>query len=159
VAPIAPAVGVDEKLPPSPIVLGLKMMTYTAPTMKLSLTPYEDPTHYNLPSTTKRNYQGHWPSATSKMLLDLTATKGLGDIQAGHLSWANVPHVLVIAGDNDRAVPLTAIESVYAALQSEQKQLLVIPKAYDLLFQSKPAKNITNALFDWIEQALTTVAS
>jgi alpha-beta hydrolase superfamily lysophospholipase len=55
---------------------------------------------------------------------------------------------------------LSVIESVYVAQQSEKKHLLVIPKAgHDLLFQSKPDKKITNGLFDWIEQALNTVAS
>ena len=160
VAPIAPAVGVDSNmLPPSPVVLGLKIMAYMAPAVKLSLTPYEDPTHYNLPSSTQRNYKGHWPLATSKMLLDLTATKALGDIQAGNVSLSKVPSVLVIAGDRDQAVPLPAIESFYAALTSETKQLMVVPKAgHDLLFQSKSAKKITKALFDWMEQSLSLLS-
>ena len=158
VAPIAPAAGVDPNMvPPAPIVAGLNIMAYLAPTSKLRLTPYEDPSHYNLPSSTVRNYKGHWPLATSKMLLDLTSKRVPGDVEKGLLSLQNIPNVLVLAGEKDQAVPLSSIERLYEGIRCPTKRLIVIPKAgHDLLFQRKPAQKITKELFDWMEQCLAS---
>jgi alpha-beta hydrolase superfamily lysophospholipase len=156
VAPIAPSVGVDPSiLPPRPLIYGLSVLAYVAPKLKVSLAPYEDPSHYNCPSTTKRNYQGHWPLATSKMLLDLTATKAPRDIQQGKLSLSKVPCVLVIAGAKDIAVPLDSIQTFYKHVECDNKQLKQLPQAgHDPLFESESANEVTKTLFDWIDQSL-----
>eukprot|EP00554_Chaetoceros_debilis_P014242 CAMPEP_0194121698 /NCGR_PEP_ID=MMETSP0150-20130528/48009_1 /TAXON_ID=122233 /ORGANISM="Chaetoceros debilis, Strain MM31A-1" /LENGTH=251 /DNA_ID=CAMNT_0038814239 /DNA_START=15 /DNA_END=770 /DNA_ORIENTATION=- len=66
VATIAPAVGVDPRaVPPTVIVQCLKCIAYLAPAAQIPLTPLEDPTHYDCPKTTERNFAGHWPLATS----------------------------------------------------------------------------------------------
>ena len=156
VAPVAPAAGVDPKVvPPSPLVLGLNILAYVAPSSKLSLTPYEDPSHYSLPMSTQRNYTGHWPLATSKMLLDLTSTRFPGDVEKGLLALPKVPNVLVLAAEKDQAVPLSSIERMYENIACPKTKLVVIPKAgHDLLFQRKPAQKIVKELFDWMEQCL-----
>ena len=45
----------------------------------------EHPDHYAMPKTSTRNFRGHWPLSTSKMLLDLTSTRVAGDVASGAL--------------------------------------------------------------------------
>ena len=74
VVPICPAVGVQPAAVPDCLtVRALSCLAYIAPAATVPLTPLEDPTHYNCPPNTERNYSGHWPLSTSKMLLDVTS--------------------------------------------------------------------------------------
>ena len=153
-APIAPAVGMDPRmLPPSVLVYGLRALAFVAPTLQVSLTPYEDSSHYNCPSTTNRNFQGNWPLVTSKMLLDATSQRIPNDIKDGNkLTLSHITSVLVIVGEKDQVVPLAAIESFHTTVQSPNKDILKLKRAgHDLLFQAKSSQQIGKALFEWIQ--------
>ena len=85
------------------------------------MTPLEDPSHYNCPSTTIRNFSGHWPLATSKLLLDITSHIVPSDIQSGTLNLVKAlatiaekrtsptPIITVVSGDKDPVVPIEAV--------------------------------------------------
>jgi pimeloyl-ACP methyl ester carboxylesterase len=120
IAPIAPAVGVaPQAVPHWSIVGGLQALACLAPTLQIpSLTPYEDPSHYNCPSNTQRNFTGHWPLATCRTLLELTSHRGPNDIATpGLLTLKSTPDVLVIAGAQDHVVPLRCIQDFYQQVE------------------------------------------
>ena len=180
-ATICPAVGVDErKLPSTPIILGLSILSYLAPTLQVSLTPLEDPSAYKCPADTKRNFEGHWPLATSKMLLDVTSSKVESDVKSKRISLKAVGAVLMFAGEFDDVVPLKSIKGFYDAVQSDDKKFIEIPKAgkwhmvhgcafygikiartkticlpkgHDMMFYKSTSKLVTDALFQWIESS------
>lgn len=153
IAPVAPAVGMNPKmLPPSVLVYGLKALAFMIPTLQVSLTPYEDPSHYNCPENSTRNFTGHWPLATSKMLLDVTSETIPTDIASGKLQLAKVPSVLVIAGASDAVVPVSAIQSFYEGAKASHKDIVELKKTgHDLMFQNKSSDAICTALFEWIQ--------
>jgi alpha-beta hydrolase superfamily lysophospholipase len=158
IALIAPAVGVaPEAVPHWTIVGGLQALASLVPTLQVpSLTPYEDPSHYNCPSNTQRNFTGHWPLATCRTLLDVTSHRVPNDIATpGQLTLKSTPNVLVIAGARDSVVPLQCIQEFYQKVESTNKHLKVVSRAgHDLLFQPKFSKQITQALMDWIQRCL-----
>ncbi|CAB9520767.1 Putative lysophospholipase [Seminavis robusta] len=116
IAPIAPAMGVaPQAVPHWTLVSGLQALACIGPTWQIpSVTPYEDASHYNCPSSTQRNFTGYWPLATCKMLLDLTSQRVPNDIATpGRLALKMTPNVLVIAGKRDYVVPLSCIQDFY----------------------------------------------
>jgi len=153
VVSFSPAVGVDpQAVPPTFIVNCLKMMSCIAPSATISLTPLEDPSHYNCPEDTNRNYAGHWPLCISKMLLDLTSNKVPNDLNGGKLNLRNVPSVLIITGANDNVVPLSSVEACNEAIKSRNKKIISISKAgHDLLIEMSSATKAVQELFDFIK--------
>lgn len=152
VAPVAPAIGVDARaVPPAPIVQCLKLLSYFAPAAQVPFTPLEDPSNYNCPVDSKRNFTGHWPLSTSKMLLDLTSNRVNKDRLEGNLSLKHVDNVFIITGEQDMVVPTEPISSFHEEIKSSQKDFFVVPNAgHDLLFEEKSSKIVVDALFDWI---------
>jgi len=157
VVPLVPAVGVNPKAIPSYyIIQALKILAYIAPRLQPSLTPLEDPGKYNCPPDTKRNFAGHWPLATSKLLLDVTSSKVRTDlirknISGGKLDFTDVPSVLVIAGEDDDMVPFEAVKTFYDAITPEVKEIVVVPKAgHDLMTVQPCCDQATSALFRWL---------
>jgi alpha-beta hydrolase superfamily lysophospholipase len=152
VAPICPAVGVDARAIPSSIVTScLSLLACVAPSAQIPLTPLEDPNHYNCPKTTTRNFSGHWPLSTSKMLLDVTTFRVTSDIEHGELSLSNVKHVIVFLAENDTVVPMQSITNLFESLTSINKKLIRIPHAgHDIMFQNSSSQHVSNILFEWI---------
>lgn len=153
-APIVPAVGVDPSAVPSaPIVMGLQLLALIAPSAQVPLTPLEDPTSYNCPSDTSRNFIGHWPLSTSKMLLDVTSNRVKTDLEEGNISLDGVPRVLFICGEDDLVVPFDAAKYFYEAVKPVHKQMLSVPKyGHDMMYHEVSAKIVLDALFEWINQ-------
>ena len=155
-APIAPAIGVDHRAVPSaPIVQCLKFLSCIAPAAQIPLTPLEDPTHYNCPSDSRRNFSGHWPLSTSKMLLDISSSRVDKDRKDGKLSLRQVDNVFIIAAEKDQVVPIEPISSFYKEIEIDpaQKSFFPVPNSgHDLLFQRKSSKLVVVALFDWIDR-------
>mmetsp|Transcript_26721 Transcript_26721/g.40928 ORF Transcript_26721/g.40928 Transcript_26721/m.40928 type:complete len:390 (-) Transcript_26721:162-1331(-) len=160
-APIAPAVGVDPRaVPPSIVVGALKMLSALAPSSQIPLTPLEDPSHYNCPKDSTRNFSGHWPLATSKMLLDVTSRRVSEDQQETEqiLSLADVPSLLIFAGEDDMVVPHDCIQAFYEKAQTVDKELIVVPNAgHDIMFQSSKGKVVTTKMFEWIQSRVTAI--
>jgi alpha-beta hydrolase superfamily lysophospholipase len=153
VAPIAPAVGVHPSVVPSlPIVTCLTLLSWLAPSLQTPFTPLEDPTQYNCPSNSVRNFSGHWPLSTSKMLLDVTSKKVPSDIAQGKLALTQVPNILLVSGHEDVVVPIEAVESFYNAVKSKNKLFMKVSNAgHDLMFQHSSADKIVAAIMDWME--------
>lgn len=153
VAPICPAVGVDDRAIPSAIVSScLSLLACIAPSAQISLTPMEDPSHYNCPKTTTRNFHGNWPLSTSKMLLDVTTFRAKSDIEHGNLSLSNVKNAIVILAENDTVVPPQSIMDLFESLKSVNKKLIQIPRAgHDILSSSQ---HVANILFEWIDSTM-----
>ena len=151
-APIAPAVGVDPRaVPPTAIVQCLRMLAYIAPATQVPFTPLEDPTNYNCPADSNRNFSGHWPLATSKMLLDVTSNIVASDLKDGKLSLDSIGSVLTFAAEEDEVVPKTSIKAFHDAIKPGDKDLLMVPKAgHDLMCHEASSKVVTQALFAWI---------
>ena len=149
---LAPAVGVDAAVvPPSPVVQCLRILSCVSPSAQTPFTPYEDPTHYNCPENTNRNFSGHWPLATSKMLLDVTSNTIPNDIMEGKLSLENVGAVVVIAGEKDNVVPVVAVENFYNAVNATKKELVRIKNAgHDLMFRKSSSDVAVQKIFDMI---------
>jgi alpha-beta hydrolase superfamily lysophospholipase len=158
IATIAPAVGVaPQAVPHWTIVAGLKALAWLAPALQVpSLTPYEDPSQYNCPSNTQRNFMGHWPLATCRTLLEVTSHRVPNDNAThGVLTLKNISNMLVIAGAKDPIVPLQCIQDFYEQVESTNKVIKVVQRAgHDLLFQPKYSKQVTQALMDWLETSL-----
>lgn len=153
VAPIAPAVGVHPSVVPSvPIVTFLSLLSTLAPSLQTPFTPLEDPTHYNCPSDSVRNFSGHWPLSTSKMLLDVTSKKVPHDIVQGKLALAQVPNLFLISGEKDDVVPMEAVELFYNPTKSENRMFMKVTNAgHDLMFQDSSADKIVSAVMDWMK--------
>lgn len=151
-APIAPAIGVDPRAVPSaPIVQCLKLLSCVAPAAQVPLTPLENPTKYNCPADTERNFAGHWPLSTSKMLLDVTSNRVDSDRKNGILSLQDMDNVFIIAGENDTTVPIEPIASFHDEIKCSQKKFFPVPNAgHDLLFEKKSSRVVVETLFDWI---------
>ena len=156
ILPIAPAVGVDpDAIPPYLIVQALKLIAFVAPSASLPLTPLEDPTSYNCPKYTKRNYSGHWPLATSKMLLDVTSNRVINDIESGSLSLEKLKCMLVIFGKDDDVVPANDIQTFFDSMKPLHKELVSIEKAdHGLMSISKHNKVAAGAMFKFIRESL-----
>ena len=154
--PICPAVGVDSAAVPDCLtVSALSCLAYMAPAATIPLTPLEDPTHYNCPPETNRNYSGHWPLSTSKMLLDVTSQRVPNDLSNGQLSLSRVPSLLVIAGEKDLIVPYESVSTFYEEVLPEEKKCIVIPNAgHDLLFHRSSSNTATSEIFSWIASIL-----
>jgi len=154
VVPICPAVGVDPNVIPSmPIIQCLRLISFIAPAAQTSFTPLEDPTHYNCPSDSQRNFSGHWLLSTSKMLLDATSRKVPKDIKEGKLTLSSVGAILLISGGKDNVVPIDTVKLFYNAVKAENSQFMIVRNAgHDLLFKASSAKKVMNALFDWIAE-------
>ena len=154
--PIAPAVGVQpDAVPPFVIVQALKLIAFVVPSASLPLTPLEDPSSYNCPKNTKRNYSGHWPLATSKMLLDVTSKRVTNDIQSGSLSLEKLKAMLVIFGKDDDVIPAEDIQTFFDSMKPSHKELVSIEKAdHGLMSISKHNKVAANAIFKFIRESL-----
>jgi hypothetical protein len=144
-------VGVDSnKVPSAPIVLALSILSTIAPSLQISLTPLEDPASYNCPSDSERNFSGHWPLGTSKMLLDVTSTKVKSDVKTRKVSLKSVDNVLVFAGEKDDVVPFDSVKSFHDAISPSGKDFVSVNAGHDMMFFEESAKVVTSALFDWI---------
>ena len=150
VIPVTPAIGVkSEALPPCYIVSLLSLASRLVPSANPPLTPLEDPSHYNCPSNTARNYAGHWPLATSKMLLDLTAYQVPSDVNSKtKLTLRNAGKVLLLVGGKDHVIPMESVHAFYDQVQSKQKDILVLKKAgHDLLVDQRSTQAALEFLF------------
>lgn len=98
----SPAVGVDPSVvPPKHIVGALSVASWIVPSVGIQgATPTEDPTSYNCPSWTKRNFVGAWPLGTSKLLLDATSTILPYAIETGSLNLLVPPPTTARAATN-----------------------------------------------------------
>jgi alpha-beta hydrolase superfamily lysophospholipase len=116
---ISPAVGVNPAfLPPQPVVACLTVLAAVMPSVGF-MTPVEDPSHYNCPSWTTRNFSGPWPLQTSKYLLDLHRIVSK-DLQMGTLHLRKLPEILVISGSKDPVVPMEAVTLFVKGIQQNQ---------------------------------------
>jgi alpha-beta hydrolase superfamily lysophospholipase len=151
VAAIAPAVGVDErKIPSAPITFGLSLLATIAPAMQLSLTPHEDPSSYSCPPNSSRNFSGHWPLATSKMLLDVTTFKVKNDLENGAISLSSTDRVLIFAGKTDETVPFDVLTGFYDTISPKQKHLIPVGGGHDMMTFKSSSDEVTKALFEWV---------
>jgi len=151
VAAIAPAVGVDKnKVPSAPITLGLSLLSFVAPSAQFPITPLEDPSSYSCPSGSKRNFSGHWPLVTSKMLLDVTTFKVKNDLENGALSLSSTDKVLIFGGVIDKNVPFDTIHGFFSAIRPKKKQLISVGGGHDMMIYESSSLEVTNALFEWI---------
>jgi len=162
VAPMNPAVGVHPNAIPSNfIVQALKILAYIAPRSQPPLTPLEDPVQYNCPRDSMRNFSGHWPLATSKLLLDITSNRVQNDLNRkdsdeGKLDLAGVPSVLIIAGEEDDIVPIQTVQNFYNKLAPKEKEFVAVPDAGHNLMTGPPSSHVaTTALFRWIERIVS----
>lgn len=153
VIPIAPAVGLDKRaIPPFIITQALSLLAYFAPNSQIPLTPFEDPSHYNCPQDTERNFKGHWPLSTSKMLLDLTSYRVSKDLNEDKLTLMDVNNVLIIAGKTDHAVPLEEIKKCHERLMPKKKTLVIVPRVgHDLLFAQASSAFVCKTIFDFVQ--------
>jgi len=162
VAPLNPAVGVHPNAVPSYyIIQALKLLAYIAPRSQPPLTPLEDPVKYNCPKGTERNFSGHWPLATSKLLLDITSNRVTKDLNRDEsdgekLDLAGVPSVLIIAGEEDDVVPIESVRNFYYKLASKEKEFVAVPEGGHDLMTGPPSSHVaTTALFRWIEKIVS----
>ncbi|OEU05940.1 hypothetical protein FRACYDRAFT_257324 [Fragilariopsis cylindrus CCMP1102] len=134
---ISPAVGIDPKVVPSSFILStLSILSLVIPSIGF-MTPIEDPSHYNCPSTTKRNYAGSWPLGTSKLLLDITSIIVPNDIQNGTLNLMMVRRnkkkkqqyntvvpttIMIISGDKDPVVPIEAVRNFVSTMMTQNQE-------------------------------------
>jgi alpha-beta hydrolase superfamily lysophospholipase len=152
VAPICPAVGVDPSaVPGCMVVQALTYLALIAPAATVPLTPLEDPTHYNCPPDTKRNYSGHWPLGTSKMLLDVTSTRVPKDLSNNASFLSGVASMLVITGEVDEIIPCEAVTTFYERVVPQKKRIITIPHAgHDLMCFMPSSKIATSEIFAWM---------
>ena len=151
VAAIVPAVGVDQRnIPSAPIVFGLSILAAIVPTMQLSLTPHEDPSSYSCPNSSTRNFSGHWPLATSKMLLDVTTFKVKNDLENGALSLSSIDKVLIFGGEMDDMVPFDVLKVFYHTISPKKKHMVSVGGGHDMMSFKSSSDEVTKALFEWI---------
>jgi len=161
---ISPAVGVDPNvLPPPYIVRSLSLLSWIMPAVGF-MTPSEDPSHYNCPASTKRNFKGHWPLGTSKFILDVTSEIVPHDVQGGALnltSDSGLPTVVIISGDKDPVIPIQVVRDFVQIMLKQQNylnsiELIEIPRGdHGLLAQpvahaSKTKKKTTKAAIEHV---------
>mmetsp|Transcript_27683 Transcript_27683/g.51938 ORF Transcript_27683/g.51938 Transcript_27683/m.51938 type:complete len:400 (-) Transcript_27683:881-2080(-) len=129
---LSPAVGINAAaVPPPSILTCLSVLAKVIPSVGF-LTPVEDPSHYNCPPWTKRNFAGSWPLKTSKQMLDITQ-RVPKDVREGTLNMRNVPFVTVISGSKDPIVPLEAVKTFVEAILEHR------PSSNESNEQSAPA--------------------
>lgn len=159
VALIAPAVGVDAKALPGPITLNaLKLASCITPTTTISLTPMSDPISYAAPKNSTRNYHGHWPLATSHMLVDITSGSIKTDIENGILTMNKVNSLIVFSGAADEVVPFESVKEFFESINAREKALINVPgEGHDLMYQSVSATEIVNQIFQWMELRMWAV--
>jgi len=127
---LCPAVGVDPAVVPPPyVVTALSALSWMMPAVGIEgATPTGDPTHYNCPPWTQRNFEGAWPLATSKLLLDVTSKRVPGDVESGALNLLltkattakTLKHaIMVISGGKDSVVPIQAVRSFVDGMQAK----------------------------------------
>ena len=121
---LSPAVGVDPLVVPPPIVVTcLSILSFVLPSVGIEgATPTEDPSHYNCPPWTRRNFRGAWPLGTSKILLDVTSNRVPNDVESGLLNLLipKVKHTIrVISGAKDPVVPFQAVQNFVHQMQSK----------------------------------------
>ena len=157
VATICPAVGVDPRVVPSePVVFALSVLSGIAPSLQVALTPFEDPSSYSCPPDTDRNFEGHWPLATSKMLLDVTSKMVKADLVTGKLSLKSANNVLTIAGKKDHTVPFDVVKAFHDFVSPTSKEFFPANAGHDMMFRENSAKVATDRLFSWIASILGT---
>lgn len=150
---ISPAVAVDPAAVPSaPVVLGLRALAWWAPAATLDalgLTPLEDPSHYECPRGSKRNYSGRWPLASSKMLLDVCL--GVPADQAAGRLTMDCP-LLVLCGDADDFIPAGALRRFVdaAAAPAADKELRVVAGGHALLCEAR-GEQLAGEVMAWLE--------
>ena len=155
---LAPAVGVDARaVPPAPVVGLLKLASYVAPEATFGLTPREEPTHYASPPESERNFRGHWPLATSRMLLDVTSRRVTADLAARALK-VDFP-VYAIHGRKDRVVPLAAVAAFRRDAGLPDSALLAVPLAgHDLLVDPATGPSASQKAAAWLERRFFSAA-
>ena len=128
---LAPAVGVDARAVPPPLVVSaLRVASFLAPQSSFSMTPREEPRVYAVPADSDRNFCGFWPLATSRMLLDTTSGRVARDLESGALRLGDGDRLLVVHGKQDYVVPIRAVaDFVKAAGKPLQDALCAVPKA------------------------------
>lgn len=156
-AAIAPAVGVDPRAVPSCLLVeALKMLATVAPSAGI-MTPVEDPSHYSCPKESKRNFCGHWPLATSKMLLEVTSKKVRAD-QSSESLQLDIPALILFAPSEDEVVPLEALQDFYGAAKTKEKEFVEVPQAgHGLMFEESTANFVTEKLFLWLTSRLDEI--
>jgi len=148
---LAPAVGVEARvLPGLAVRSALRFLSAVAPAAVLPLTPSEDPTRYNYPPGSTRNYSGHWPLATSRMLLDLTSGQVEEDQAASRLLLRRP--LLVVSGTKDHIVPFQQVEAFFGRATAADKELLRVPGAgHDLTVNGKYAHRVVDKIFAFLQ--------
>lgn len=127
---LCPAVGVDPAVvPPSYVVTALSALSWMMPAVGIEgATPTEDPSHYSCPPWTQRNFEGAWPLATSKLLLDVTSKRVPGDVESGALNLllrkattakALKHAIVVITGGKDPVVPIQAVRAFVDGMRAK----------------------------------------
>jgi alpha-beta hydrolase superfamily lysophospholipase len=157
---ICPAVGISSNsIPPPYLVMGLRLLSWFLPSAGI-LTPYEDPNHYACPPSSTRNFEGHWPLATSKMLLDLISQKIQDDQKRtpkdnAMLTLENVPSVLILAGERDPIIPMESVRVFVEKLYLEDKTLSVIPEGdHGFMSHHEKSRDGIKIIFDWLTKRL-----
>jgi len=144
----APAVGVDpEYLPPPFVRQTLRNLERFFPTWAPPATPYEDPSHYACPPGSKRNYKGHWPLATSRMLLDMV--EAVPRDQADGYLKLECP-LLVLAASRDAATPVGCAHAFADAARSVRKGFVVCDATHSIIHGGEAAHRIVRLALDWI---------
>ncbi len=124
---LSPAVGVDPLVVPPPIVVTcLSVLSCILPSVGIEgATPTEDPSHYNCPPWTNRNFRGAWPLGTSKILLDITSKRLPNDVKSGLLNMLRTKSkhaILVISGSKDPVVPIQAVQNFVDEMKTKAEQ-------------------------------------
>jgi alpha-beta hydrolase superfamily lysophospholipase len=157
---ICPAVGIaSNAIPPPYLVLGLRMLSCVVPSLGI-LTPYEDPSQYACPPSSTRNFEGHWPLATSKMLLDLTSQKIKDDQQktshgSAKLTLEDVPSIMILVGGKDHVIPVESVREFMNNLHLQDKTMSVIPEGdHGLMAHHETSRKGVKIIFDWLNLRL-----
>ncbi len=59
--------------------------------------------------------------------------------------------IIIFQGSEDKAVSVEGVRSFFEKIQSEDKELVLIPKAYHVLFTDPAAGNLWDKLRDWLK--------
>ena len=150
-ATICPSVGINpNKVPSAPIVFALSILATMAPSLQISLTPHQDPEDFNCPKDSKRNFEGHLPLATARMLLDVTSAKIKNDLGSEKLQLKFVENVLIFAGKTDETVPIESITDFQEKISPKSKEFVIVDGGHCIMTYQETAKVVNDALFAWI---------
>ncbi|KAG7359248.1 serine aminopeptidase, S33 [Nitzschia inconspicua] len=169
---LSPAVGVAQAaIPPPMIVSALSCLAFVAPSASF-LTPTEDPSHYNCPSWTQRNFSGHWPLGTSKLLLDITSVIVPDDMKKTIEvvpSTSSSPFCVqdctiqsfVITGTKDPVVPLQSVREFVNAINASEGSVatLVEISKGDHGLLAGPKGKVVDLVTEHFKTALLTLAN